>query len=104
MIMGALVVFGVAVSLALQPELLRSPDGRGPARTSIILLTAAVAVGVASIVQGVVALADHVDRDKTGPKPPEPTREPPPPPPATSITGDVTKSVIITGSGSGIRV
>ena len=65
--MGALVIIGVAISLALQPELVRPPDGSGADWRSVAFIAAAVAVGVAAVVQGVVALAEWVGKRREGP-------------------------------------
>jgi hypothetical protein len=61
-VIGALVVIGVVVSLALQPELMRPPGGGGPDWRNTGFLVGMVAVGVASVIQGAVALADEIGK------------------------------------------
>lgn len=63
-VMGALVVVGVGISLALQPELVRRSGGGGVDWRSVLFIAAAVAVGVAAVVQGIVALAEWFGKQR----------------------------------------
>ena len=89
-VMGALVVTGVGISLALQPELVRPPGGGGVDWRNVVFIAAAVAVGVAGIVQGVVALAEWAGKRREEP--------------ATQAAIDVSQSVDGVASGGTVIV
>jgi len=69
-VIGVLVLVVTILSLLLQPELLNPSDGKGPNVQRIVFLVGVVAVSVATVAQGVIAVASYLaDRRTSGASP-----------------------------------